>query len=73
MEDKLKFNKAYKAIILLMFITITISLYEFLTALKNFNVNCNIFDFCSGAVEYIPYFRDIFIKYCLWMFKGIIF
>ncbi len=34
MEDKLKFNKAYKAIILLMFITITISLYEFLTALK---------------------------------------
>lgn len=56
MEDKLKFNKAYKAIILLMFITITISLYEFFTALKNFDVNGNIFDFCSGAVEYIPYF-----------------
>ena len=52
----MKVKNAYKALIILMFITITISGYEFLTALKNFNPNGTIFDFCSGAVEYIPYF-----------------
>ena len=52
----MKVKNAYKALIILMFITITISSYEFLTALKNFNPNGTIFDFCSGAVEYIPYF-----------------
>ena len=52
----MKVKNAYKALIILMFITITISGYEFLTAIKNFNPNGTIFDFCNGAIEYIPYF-----------------
>jgi len=51
----MKIKNAYIALFILLFVTISISYYEFITAINNFNPNGNVFDFCSGAVEYVPY------------------
>lgn len=48
-------KNALISLTLLMFITTIIAGFEFLTAVKNFRPQGNIFDFCSGAVEYVPY------------------
>lgn len=51
----MKHKNALLSILLLMLVTTFIAGYEFLTAVKNFQSTGNIFDFCSGAVDYVPY------------------
>lgn len=57
----MKTKNAYLSLFLLMFITITVAGCEFFTAVKNFNPEGNVFDFCAGAVEYVPYCMMFFI------------
>ncbi|MEE1281954.1 MAG: CPBP family intramembrane glutamic endopeptidase [Acutalibacteraceae bacterium] len=52
----MKTKNALISLTLLMFITVSIAGFEFFTAVKNFKPDGNVFDFCAGAVEYIPYF-----------------
>ncbi|MGN0395501.1 MAG: lysostaphin resistance A-like protein [Coprococcus sp.] len=57
----MKTKNAYISLLILTFITISVAGCEFFTAIKKFHSNGNVFDFCAGAVDYIPYFMMFFI------------
>lgn len=54
-NNKETLDTSKQALCILMFITFIVSGYEFLTAVRNFRPQGNIFDFCAHAVEYVPY------------------